>query len=81
MEGFDAVKSFREGNSLAGCRSCQGEGLLYRNSQVQRQRRCRVTVWWLCTRDCPHLGACEMLQPGLEDSKVMHVCIIFVYRE
>lgn len=27
MEGYDAVKSFREGNSLPGCRSCQGEGL------------------------------------------------------
>lgn len=70
MEGYDAVKSFREGNTLPGCGSCHSEGLLLftqwekRKSQVQKQKRCWVTVWWLCTRDHPPLRACEMIQPG-----------------
>lgn len=50
MEGYDAVKSFRKGNSLPGCRSCHSEGLLvftrWENGdfQVQLQNHCVVAV-------------------------------------
>lgn len=37
MEGYEAVKSFREGNPLPGCRSCPGEGLLNRFSGLNAE--------------------------------------------